>query len=55
MFKCLIAFLFDQISDIVYFMTMQKSAMADQLLVAEAEKEELLNQLEEESSRQDKV
>lgn len=29
--------------------------MADQLSLIEAEKEELLNQLEEESSRQDKV
>jgi hypothetical protein len=33
----------------------QKLTMADQLSVVEAEKEELLNQLEEESSRQEKV
>lgn len=33
----------------------QKSAMADQLSLVESEKDEMLNQLEEESSRQDKV
>lgn len=34
---------------------MQKSAIADQQCLAESEKDDLLNQLEEESSRQDKV